>query len=241
MDPKLMRAQMKSKISSEDKMSGKDRAKLLKSLREKEKTQELSVASVNSQQQRQTEDTTTIELTEPSDSTPLDKGLSEIPQGFFDNEREEMVARGLDVGQELKKQEGSANEALQSFFEEVDNIVPEESSEDVEVGDQETDLIEDVVQLAYSAKIGNLMMQCDPSNKRQGKQINKEMEDAAREASEILVQDHEFNESSSATDGEAIQRIVETTLAKKKRKLERRSETYESIDLMNWTSRAIRR
>jgi hypothetical protein len=242
MDPKLIRAQMKSKISSGEKLSGKDKAKLLKSLRDREKNQENGPVSVDQAGQVEESHPVIVSSTEMTDSieSTTEKKSAEIPQGFFDNEKEEMLAKGLDVSQEIKKQEGSANEVLHSFFEEVDNLVPDESLEDVDGEEQESDLIEDAVQLAYSAKIGNLMLRCDPSNKREGKQIDKEIEDAAREASEILGQDHEFEETSLATDGEAIQRIVGTTLAaKKKRKLE--SAKYEPIDLMDWTSRAIRR
>jgi hypothetical protein len=223
---------MKSKIASGDKFSGKDRAKFLKAQREKDKTRD---SQTQDQISRTMPHNELHEVFATSDDQILQEDSATLPAGFFDNEREEILARGLNVNDEIQKREESATETLQSFFEEVDNIDPDSTLLEEEVEHQENELIENAVQLAYSAKIGNLLLRCDPQRNKDGHSM-EDLEVAAQEAVEILGQDHDLNERDDGAG--IIQTIVETSLAKKKRKIS--IEGYEPIDLMDWTSKAIR-
>jgi hypothetical protein len=233
---------MRSKIvSAGEKTSGKERAKQLKAQREREKARESHLLpdddSDPSPLDKQTTTIVSEAIEQSTNQIGEEKPSSSLPDGFFDNERDEIVAKGLNMVQEIQKREESATEVLQSFFEEVDNIAQDPAPLEAEVEDEETELAESALQLAYSAKIGNLLLRCDPKRKKDGHDL-EDLEAAAHEAAEILGQDHDLNEDQQA-DGEAvIQSLVETALANKKRKIS--SRVYEPTDLMDWTSRAIR-
>lgn len=236
MDERMLRAQMKSKLASGEQLSGKDRARRLKYLREQEKAQNSGQASGD--------EMAGVEENRKEEGIRADSGQVQgddisdfsLPAGFFDNEKDEMVAKGVNISEEMKKRQGSEEEVLQSFFDEVDNINPDEVNVSSDDREEQEDFVEDAVQLAYSAKVGNLMLRYDPTSKK-GSNDLQHFEEAAREASEIISQDHEVPSSTIGDNQDVIQRIVGSSMAKKKRKLD--MEDCEYVDLMDWTSKSI--
>lgn len=235
MDEKAVRVQMKSKI---DHCSGKDRAKFLKSLRERDKVNNpVSISAAAPTEM--IENISNTDEVNASVSVVESQGgnISLLPVGFFDNEKDEMASKGSSLAEVMKQRASTEIEVLQSFFDEVDNIIPNEAKSVNDDSDDQDDhdLIENAIQYAYSAKVGNMMLRYDPTLKGDHNNI-QQLEETTKEIIEIISQDHEVNETNDSQD--VIQRFVGSSLAKRKRKFE--VEEYESINLMDWTSRSIR-
>lgn len=305
-----LRTQMKMKMSSTDKLSGKDKAKYLKSLREKEKEQEVLTIKKNEIKTQKIESyvkpnqiennlieyyednptdyndhndknynsyshplttTTTKTTTTITPSTTTSKNISQetkiesndsLPVGFFDDITEEMTVRGVNILEEVKKQETQTKEQLQLFFDEVDNMVPvendQESNEEQEDLNNQSNLDnEDIVQAAYEAKIGSLMLRCESNRKRgldnhddnhnnhnhNNENSNNETDryninylEAENEVNEVLAQDHDIIETLPKDSESSIRDIIASTVARKRRKNVSIDDNL-MLDPLSWNSR----
>lgn len=139
----LMKQGSKADASSSN-LSGKDKAKLLKMMREQQKQREVpvppkkvphSVAPVKQASQQSglpacffDADPPVIPKSNAAQSAPLaatkvdapkSTGVSSLPQGFFDNPVEDLSARGITMEQYTAKMEKEEQAELDSFLTEV--------------------------------------------------------------------------------------------------------------------------
>lgn len=106
-------------------------------------------------------------LNSSTDRTPVQpvssRGLG-LPQGFFDNPRKDIEARGLTVKGEIERKEKEQRDVLSAFFCEVNDMPGRDSAEDSDDSDDDDDNIdEEALQLAYETKAAALMATIEKS------------------------------------------------------------------------------
>lgn len=186
MSQQELRLLMKQKQQSSDNMqqlSGKDKAKLLKLMKEKEKEQNnLSNTKPKNDKKVSTQPVSTMpsdffdsilpsDVPKQTQIQTTSASTSNIPQGFFDNPIDDLKVHGIDPMTYVKEQSNKEQETLHSFLQEINVIVEENPDLLVEKEDQTLQKIdetleeeiseEELIKLAYLSKLARLYKQSD--------------------------------------------------------------------------------
>lgn len=254
-----LRSLMKQKSAVTSAVSGKDKAKFLKLMREKKKeppgaiamslnpnpTDHISSKSIAptahpkaySSQNRTVADVDVAQYVSLKEETKASEVPSQqgLPQGFFDDPVQDAVARGVDLKKEHAAAEEVASTTLTSFFGEVkslDILVDEADEADERVREQD----ENAIQMSYYASLATLL---DKSSRVLSKKAktsdfqssDNEIEEMAKESKEIASSLFDEEVVISASDKEeSVVDSVENILLQKRKEKKRQRERAAAGD-----------
>ena len=126
-------------------------------------------------------------------------GKHNIPIGFYDDPYEDMMARGLNVKEEIQKKEKHQDDELKSFFGEVQEVANSAVSYDEDNNSSDSEFEEAYVQLAYAAKTAQFIAKSEKTFKRSRDNDDSLLSnnEAFREIDSMIMTSTGLNSSSS--------------------------------------------
>lgn len=195
-------------------MSGKDKAKLLKMMKEQNKPKEQPVPSSHGQMKPKLHNSAPVQSGLPSDffdtpasaapslvpvketvvqskkaPAPAANTISNLPKGFFDNPVEDLGARGITMEQYTASMEKEEQAELDSFLTQLKEVEGErEHLEEASFAREEStrEYEEEAAQMAYLANLIALRAQSEKLQKSTGNEKNDVSNQIVEEGNEAL-------------------------------------------------------
>lgn len=150
-----------------------------------------------------------------SSSAVSTKTVANLPMEFFDNAREELVARGINLQQHILQQKKEADKEFQSFLEEIDDIketVDEEVVADIQDEAAMKEFEEQAIQMAYMAKLAVLYNKSDAVVGATAPRVVTNVDDQQIENSLVEMDTVIANNSSSSGATAAATEVVDSSV-----------------------------
>lgn len=202
-------------------ISGKDKAKLLKLMREQQRDKEINITAESKIKQNRTGSSVTnvvpnVDKNFLIDEVPLLKiskstasnvakeitstktnAKSTLPVGFFDDPVDDLNARGISIEQFRAAHSLEEQNQLDSFMNEIKNMPEEEDSHETETTDIE--YLDEMQQVSYLASVVALRMRSDLLKRKHNSDIDqsKEKLEQILKESAVDITNYDSNEIST--------------------------------------------